>query len=330
MAAVATVLLGGSPAIAQISGTQVTKTGTDPWQSVMKLGQRELDPAKFENDALRVPKGLKTHQFTVEYVPPKNPAHTKIYETLRDRKILEKFQAFLSPLYMPNPVKLQVAGCDGSVNAHFWQNTILVCYEYFDWILQNTPKKNFEGITPHDVMIGPMVDVFLHEAGHAIMQLLDIPLLAREEDAADYIATFLMLEFSPEDARRLILGAAIVSGADAKKDQETDPTLSELADMHSLPAVRYFNRWCMAYGKDPVLYADAISLGMLTPARAKHCRYEYNYISDAFKRMIRPYVNQDLAKEVRASKWFQFDSQSAAATPQPAAIKGAEQTPAKK
>jgi hypothetical protein len=86
----------------------------------------------------------------------------------------------------------------------------------------------------------------------------------------------------------------------------------------------------MAYGKDPVLYADAISLGMLTPQRAKHCRYEYNYISDAFKRMIRPYVSQDLAKEVRASKWFQFDSPTAAATPQPAAIKEAEKTPAKK
>ncbi|NWG25524.1 MAG: hypothetical protein HXY30_14110 [Pseudorhodoplanes sp.] len=328
VAALAAAMSGSSPAVAQISGTQVTATGKDPWQTVMSLGQRELDPAKFENDALRVPKGLKTHQFTVEYVPPKNPAHTKIYDMLRDKKILEKFQAFLAPLHMPNPVKLQVVGCDGVVNAHFWQNTIQVCYEYFDWILQNTPKNVVDGITPHDAMIGPTADVFLHETGHAIMQLLDIPLLAREEDAADYIATFLMLEFAPQDARRLILGAALVSGADARKDQEQDPTLAELADMHSLPAVRYFNRWCMAYGKDPVLYADAITLGHLTPARAKHCKYEYDYISDAFRRLIRPYVNQDLAREVAASKWFEFDSPDVRLQRKP--TQDAQQTPAAK
>jgi hypothetical protein len=318
-AALAVALMGPmwfGPASAQISGTQVKTPGTDPWTSVMKLGQRELDPAKFQNDALRVPKGLKTHQFTVEYVPPKDPKHVKFYDMMRERKMLEKFQAFLAPIYLPNPVKLQMAGCDGKVNAHFWQNTILVCYEYFDWIFENTPKSTKFGLTPHDAIIGPTVDVFLHEAGHAVLQLLDLPLLAREEDAADYIATFLMLEFSEADARRLILGAAIITGTDAKKEQEENPNLAELADVHSLPAVRYFNRWCMAYGKDPVLYGDAISLGHLTPQRAKHCKYEYSYIGDAYKRLIRPYIDQDLAKEVRASKWFEFTSPVAEVVPQ--------------
>lgn len=278
--------------------------------------KRDFDASKFRNEVLRLPKdGLKSHQFTIEYVPPKDPKHTHLYDLLRQRKVLEKFQDFLAPIYLPNPVKLQTIGCDGVVNAHFWQNTIQVCYEYFDWIFQNTPKVAQAGMSPHDAMIGPIVDVFLHETGHAILQLLDIPIFAREEDAADYIALIIMLEFSKEDTRRLILGASIIAGHDAKQEQENHPSLRTLADMHSLPAVRYFNRWCMAYGMDPVLFADAIELGLLSPGRASHCRYEYSYNSDAFKRLISPYLEPDFVKEVQSKKWFEFDTPFAQVEP---------------
>jgi len=292
------------------TGPANQRSSATAWQDLTKMPPKELDPAKFQNKALRDPKNLKTNQFTVEYVPPTDKKHTKIYDVARQRQLLEKVQAFLSPLYLPNPVKLQIKGCDGVVNAHFWQNVISVCYEYFDWILQNTPKEKRVGVSPHDAMIGPTVDVFLHEAGHAIFQLLDIPLLGSEEDGADYIATFLTLQFPDDDARRLIVGSTLVFGADAQKEQGRAPALADYADRHSLPAKRYFNRLCMAYGKDPKMYADAIARGKLTKSRASHCSYEYAYISDAFRRLIGPYIDQDLAKEVKARQWFQFDSKS--------------------
>ncbi|NWG22839.1 MAG: hypothetical protein HXY30_00230 [Pseudorhodoplanes sp.] len=283
-------------------------------------------------DVLRVPKGgLKPNQFTVEYVQPKEPKHFVIHDMMKEKKLLEKFQAFLAPIHLPNQVKLQIAGCDGRANANFWQNTITVCYEYFEFIWAHTPKMAKAGLSPRDAMIGPTVDVFLHEAGHAILQLLDIPLLAREEDAADYIATFLMLEFCPEDARRLILGASFISGSEAMAEQGKAPELAALADVHSLPAVRYFNRWCMAYGKDPVLFADAMELGMLTRQRAKHCSYEYSYISDAFKRLIHPYVDAEMVKQVKAKKWFQFETPFAEVVARPAdSPQAPENTPSAK
>jgi hypothetical protein len=110
------------------------------------------------------------------------------------------------------------------------------------------------------------------------------------------------------------------------EEQGKAPELAALSDVHSLPAVRYFNRWCMAYGKDPVLYADAMDLGMLTRQRAKHCGYEYSYISDAFKRLIRPYMDQEMVKEVKARKWWQFETPFADVLPkQPTAT--AQDTP---
>ena len=101
-------------------------------------------------------------------------------------------------------------------------------------------------------------------------------LLGNEEDAADFIATFLILQFSEADARRLIMGASFIFGPEALQDQERTPALAELAARHSLPAQRFFNRLCMAYGKDPALYADAVTRGMLPARRANHCAYEYS------------------------------------------------------
>jgi len=255
---------------------------------------------------------LKTNQFDVEYVEPKNPAHRPIYEMLKEKHILEKFQAFLAPIKLPIRITLKVEGCDGVANATFWDDAIKVCYEYFEYIWKQTPKMATRGLSQKDAMIGPTVDVFLHEAGHAVLEVLDIPFFGREEEVADYFATYLLLQFCKDDARRLILGASFISGREAMEEQGKAPELRLLADTHSLPAQRHFNRWCMAYGADPVLFADAISFGMLPQSRAKHCRYEYQTNEYAFRKLISPYIDEDLKREVMARKWFQFETPVAA------------------
>jgi hypothetical protein len=318
VAALAAGLLSLSPAGAQNPEAKPASAGKPVWQDLLRIPQRELDPATFDNNALRIPKGLKTGQFTFEYVPPQDPKHVKIYDLMREKEVLQRFQAFLTPLFLPNTVRLEIAGCDGRINAHFWRNVITVCYEYFEWIWKNTPRMAKFGLPPRDAMNGPTVDVFLHEVGHAALQLLDIPLLGSEEDAADYFATFLILQFAEEDARRLIMGASFIFGREALKEQESAPELAELAGRHSLPAQRYFNRLCMAYGKDPQLYADVVERGMLTRQRADHCAYEYAYISDAFRRLVGPYIDQDLASKVKAIRWFEFESEFSDVKPQPA------------
>jgi hypothetical protein len=52
------------------------------------------------------------------------------------------------------------------------------------------------------------VDVVLHETGHAVFDQLKVPVLGREEDAADLFSVYIVLQMGKEDARRLILGNA--------------------------------------------------------------------------------------------------------------------------
>lgn len=255
--------------------------------------------------------GLKTSQFDYQYVEPKNPAHLPLQAMLKDRRLLENLQEFLSPICLPERITLKVEGCDGVANAYFWEDAIKVCYEYFEYIQKYTPKGVLQGLTPHDVMIGPTVEVFLHELGHTLVEVLDIPFFGREEEVADYIATYILLHFGKDDARRLILGASIVAGDETLEEQSKAPELRLIADTHDLPAQRYFNRWCLAYGMDPALFADATSTGKLPEGRAKRCRYEYRTNEFAFKTLIAPYIDQPLRQQVLAKTWFHFDSPAA-------------------
>jgi hypothetical protein len=284
LAAAASIVLSAEPASSQYATTTTTKPNV----------------------------ALKTDQFDYEYVPPKNPTHMKIYAMLKDARVLEKFQEFLSPLMLPHRIKLKVEGCDGVANAYFFRGDVKVCYEYFDYIMKYAPKMEREGLSPRDAMIGPVVDVFLHEVGHVVVEELDIPFFGREEDTADYFASYVLLHFSKDDARRLILGASFMGGNEAMEEQKKAPELVFMADTHSLPAQRYFNRWCMAYGADPVLYADAIDLGMLPKNRSGICSYEYKTNEFAFKTLVAPYIDQTLKEKVMAKHWFTFESPVAA------------------
>ncbi len=153
------------------------------------------------------PAQAQTGRVKVAYVPPKNPAHQPIYERLKERRALEKLQQILSPFRLPRPLTVKVEGCDGDINAWYSDDAITVCYEYVAWVVSNAPKETTPGgITPLDALLGPLFDVFLHEFGHALFDLFDVPLFGREEDAADQVSAYIMLRFGKEEARRLIWG----------------------------------------------------------------------------------------------------------------------------
>ena len=57
-------------------------------------------------------------------------------------------------------------------------------------------------------MAGQFFYAFAHEMGHAIFDVLGIPVFVREEDAADDFATYLKLRFGDGESRALMAGAA--------------------------------------------------------------------------------------------------------------------------
>ena len=245
----------------------------------------------------------KTNQVRISYVPPKNPAYQQAYDILKKRQSLEKLQEFLSPYRLQWPLNISLTECDGEADAMYSDDMITICYEYIDELRKYMPAETTPaGIEPIDTLVGPFVDTVLHEFAHALFDYLDVPVLGREEDAADQVSAYIYLQLGKAEARRLIMGTVYTY---LQEVQGTDPpTMEEFADEQSTSEQRAFNLLCMAYGADPELFEDVAILGGLPQYRIDICEEEYELISLAYQALIGPHVDPVLAEKVFDKTWL--------------------------
>ena len=198
---------------------------------------------------------LRADRIQISYVPPKNSAHEPLFQLLKERQTLEKFKGLLSPLRLPRALLLKVEGCDGESNAWYGDDAVTVCYEYLEDILQNAPRETTPaGVTRTDAIMGPTLEVFLHETGHAVFDYLSVPILGREEDAADQFAAYILLQFAESDARRLIYGVAYSYNIDASK-----PSTKKILSLTSTAFRRSASTTCCAWHTGQIPSCSPIS-----------------------------------------------------------------------
>ncbi len=190
------------------------------------------------------------NRIRIEYVPPKAAEHQPIYETLKERRALEKMQEIFAAFRLPTDLTLRTVGCDGVSNAWYDNGQVSVCYEYLNEIRKNVPHGTTAAdIDPTDAIVGQFFYGVAHEMGHAMFDLLDVPVFGKSETAADQFATFIMLQFGKDQARRLITGAAYSYKNFLMHPTVTAP-LKAFSDAHSPPAERFYNMLCLAYGAE--------------------------------------------------------------------------------
>jgi hypothetical protein len=270
-----------------------------PWMLLLVMFTLFVPPA------IAVAGETRPNRIQIEYVAPRNPAHQELYEFLKQRRALEKLQEIFSPFRLPADLTLRALGCDGVSNAWYQRSVVSVCYEYVREIYEFAPTETTtSGITPADAVLGQFFYVFAHEMGHAVYDVLRIPVLGTEEDAADHFAAYIMLQFGRDQARRLIVGAAYAYDRYLKNPTVTVPLVA-FSGSHSPPAQRFFNLVCLAYGSDSAAaFTDLVELGYLPSSRAPHCRREFNQLSLAFRQLILPNLDKELARKVLDATWL--------------------------
>ncbi|MGR5064652.1 DUF4344 domain-containing metallopeptidase [Photobacterium sp. DNB22_13_2] len=95
---------------------------------------------------------------------------------------------------------------------------------------------------------GALLHTLLHELGHAYIALNDIPILGKEEDAADSFANILMLNYVEDGDTQAIHAATLFAIEDQQIEIFDD---LDFIDEHSLDIQRYFYSLCLVYGSDP-------------------------------------------------------------------------------
>jgi hypothetical protein len=277
------------------------------------LAQNKSDPS---NVIKQQTPELKNSSVVTRYTDWKYQA---LYERVKKRAVLEEISEFLSPLKLKKKLIFETTSC-GTVNAFYdpTDQTVHLCYEMLDWIenvaavspdkLKQTPdapqRGLLPGVTRAEAIVGAIGGVALHETGHAVFDIQQIPRLGREEDAADMVAGFVMLQFGSEVARVMIKGMFNMT----YNWQAETPNISValLADSHSLALQRGFAILCLAYGKEPETFKD-LAQAWLPPARQPYCAREYHQAENAFRKTILPDVDPVLLKKVQQMKILRPD-----------------------
>jgi hypothetical protein len=265
----------------------------------------------------------------ISYETPKDASAQEVYDMAKGARSLEMMQVIFSAFRLPEDLYIKYVNCDGVPNAYFFREdekpVIRVCYEYLRTIYDMMPKEpTAEGITPREAFTGQLLFAISHEFGHAAFDIYNLPVLGRQEDAADQFATHFLLNFGGELAKRLIWGAAYSYNDYMKhlKDDKPKVTLPIIAfsSDHGAPEQRFYNLVCIAYGYDPKMFATVIEKGYLPDPRAKVCKYEYSNLAFAIARLVGPHIDQDKAEKAYATTetWSTapFWRRPAAAAPQ--------------
>jgi len=256
----------------------------------------------------------------VEYRAPTDKKLEPIYQRLKSRAVLERMQAFLAPLRLPQPLNIITAQCGGQIELPYQPDApVTICYEYVALIEQAAPAgidAVGQAIVTRDIaLVGPFVQFTLRNVARHIIDMLELPVWGNAEDAADSLAAFIMLEVSPQVAQKTIFGTAYFF-AKTRQSEKLD-----FAAVRPHIAQRYFNLLCIAVGSDLVRYSVFLPVDRqegpvdLPKNRIGHClqlaapeRNEYNQIKYAFHQLIRDkHVDLPLLKQVRTIEWLADD-----------------------
>jgi Putative metallopeptidase len=139
-----------------------------------------------------------------------------------------------------------------------------------------------------EFITGNMLFVMLHELAHATVTDFNIPVLGREEDAADDFAVLRLLQVGSEFSHRILVEAAEGWFLSDKRDQQ-EGDKPDLSDEHSLDKQRAFHIVCLMVGSDPKMFTDLANETKLPADRQATCPRDYATVARSWDMVLKPY-----------------------------------------
>lgn len=153
-------------------------------------------------------------------------------------------------------------------------------------------KKNFPELRTDDAEFGRQlaaVDGFIlvHEFGHAFVDAFDLPVLGKEEDAADAVATVFLTQ-AVTNGDEFAFDAARFFNALSARQRRLAP--ADYFDQHSLDKQRAYSIVCWIAGSSEDAYDDVSKLGILPQERLQQCPAEYQQKVKAVEELLKPHA----------------------------------------
>jgi hypothetical protein len=231
--------------------------------------------------------------FRVVYEKATSPDNRELQEIFRGTRLLEETaKALNEKLALPADVMLTLRECGvADVTWEADKHRISICYELVGAFAELFLSS---GKAPDAEQAGAAVAAatlfaLLHETGHALIDLYQLPAAGREE-AADQIATLILLGSGKEG------GTTAVEDASVLLTQERDAGMrARLARIpfwsgHGFDEARLSNILCWVYGRDPQAFQELAGDGTLPATRAAGCAAEAERVAKIWAEPLAPYL----------------------------------------
>ena len=224
-------------------------------------------------------------KFEVFYNRSPEKFHQALQQGLQTSGLFEILVAALnnSGLVMRTDIPINFQDC-GEANAFYdpspENRQIVMCYELIVQMTEDFAKLNKSSL--EDALsdaIYASIFVFYHELGHALIDVLQLPVVGKEEDAVDQFSAIILLNSEAEDlAEQTILNSAAWFGMKPK---------IPAWDEHAPNDVRFYYLVCLVYGSDSKKYQALTKI--LPSDRANRCSREYEKIANSWTKLLLPH-----------------------------------------
>lgn len=126
---------------------------------------------------------------------------------------------------------------------------------------------------------GSITTDFYHEMGHALIHVMELPVLGNEEDAADLLSVFMINELWEDEPAEQIMRASLATWATMA---ESDMSEMDFWDEHAPSVKRLATMACLFYGAHPEAREEfAYDMG-IPEERLEDCVGEFEQVNDSW------------------------------------------------
>jgi hypothetical protein len=161
-----------------------------------------------------------------------------------------------------------------------------------------------------EFVVGNTLFVMAHEMGHVLVNEMNMPVLGREEDAADSFAVVTALKMGSGFSERVLMEATKGWVLASKRDKKQGNALA-FYDEHGLDLQRAYNVVCFMIGSDPEKYKTLAADTKLPEERQKSCVRDYKTTAWSWDEMLKPHLRTADKPKVTIKVDYQDDEKYA-------------------
>src|SRR2546427_808619 len=187
--------------------------------------------------------GAHAGAFRVAETRPRDPRAAALWQHPQVAQALRVWAAVATGIFhLPTDVTITPAPC-GRIDGFYdpGQQQLHLCEELLTYYAGVLTPPGGDPRSPAPVVWDATLVSFLHLVGHAVVALLDLPVTAELEEAADAVGVAFLVAGSPEDERTVLAGSAAL--VQRSRSPEPPHLVPWWAYYEALNARQYAQTW---------------------------------------------------------------------------------------